>query len=69
MAHADKKHFGPGAQSKGSGTGAMTNDPPIPENVVLSNRDKAQDSRGRGQDGKRIQAEQMHDSELNQHKL
>lgn len=63
MAHAGKKHFGKGTQGKGTGTGAMTDLPPekIPENMVLSNRDKAQHSRERGQDGKRIQSDQYQD--------
>jgi hypothetical protein len=44
MANADRKHIGSGAQGKGDGTGAMTElDPDVlPENMVLSNRDKAQ---------------------------
>jgi hypothetical protein len=40
----------------------------IPENKVLSNRDKAQHSDERGQDAKWVQAEQRHDTELNQKK-
>ncbi|WP_280114047.1 hypothetical protein [Neorhizobium vignae] len=31
----------------------------LPENMVLSNRDKAQHSRERGSDGKAIQTEQL----------
>jgi hypothetical protein len=37
----------------------------LPENMVLSNRDKAQHSRERGLDGKAIQSEQFHDHEAN----
>jgi hypothetical protein len=37
----------------------------LPENTVLSNRDKAQHSRERGLDGKAIQTEQLHDHEAN----
>jgi hypothetical protein len=67
MAQASKKHFGKGSQGKSSGEGAMTEVPEdtIPENRVLSNRDKAQHSRERGADGKRIQIEQYHDHAAN----
>lgn len=67
MAQASKKHFGKGSQGKGSGEGAMTEVPEdmIPENMVLSNRDKAQHSRERGADGKQIQTEQYHDHAAN----
>lgn len=46
MAHASKKHFGAGAQEKGSGEGALTPTPKdkIGENEVLANRDKAQNT-------------------------
>jgi hypothetical protein len=67
MANADKKHIGAGSQGKGDGSGGMAPEADIPENAVLANRDKQQ-SGGRGRDGKGIQAEQLHDSELNQHK-
>jgi hypothetical protein len=67
MANADKKHVGAGAQGKGDGSGAMAPDVPVRENAVLSNRDK-QGTGQRGRDGKWTQAEQMHDTELNQHK-
>jgi hypothetical protein len=67
MAHASKKHVGAGVQGKGDGTGAMT-EATVPENTILSNRDKAQHSRERGRDGRAIQTEQMHDQELNQDK-
>jgi hypothetical protein len=67
MAHASHKHFGPGAQGKGTGTGAMTDIEPedIPENIVLSNRDKAQHSDERGLDSKSVQTEQFHDHAAN----
>ena len=67
MANASSKSMGAGAQGKGSGTGAMTDVDKsiIPENMVLSNRDKAQHSRERGLDSKTIQSEQFHDHEAN----
>jgi hypothetical protein len=67
MAHASRKHFGPGAHGKGTGTGAMTDIEPedIPENIVLSNRDKAQHSDQRGLDSKSVQTEQFHDHAAN----
>ena len=67
MAHASRKHFGPGAHGKGDGTGAMTDIEPedIPENIVLSNRDKAQHSDERGLDSKNVQTEQFHDHASN----
>jgi hypothetical protein len=67
MANASSKHIGAGAQGKSSGTGAMTDIDKdiIPENMVLSNRDKAQHSRERGLDSKTVQTEQFHDHEAN----
>jgi len=46
MAHAGRKHLGPGAQQKRAGTGGMSELPDglVGENMVLSNRDKAQHS-------------------------
>jgi hypothetical protein len=35
----------------------------LADNMVLSNRDKAQHSRERGLDGKSVQNEQFHDTE------
>lgn len=63
MANASKTHMGPGAHGKGSGTGAMTELPEgvLEENMVLSNRDKAQHSEERGLDSRDIQTEQYHD--------
>ncbi|KMO22600.1 hypothetical protein NS228_15395 [Methylobacterium indicum] len=63
MAKADRHSMGPGAQGKGSGTGAMTELPEgiLEENMVLSNRDKSQHGTARGLDGKHVQTEQYHD--------
>jgi hypothetical protein len=63
MAQADKKHFGKGTQGNGAGVGAMTNldDGVLGENEVLSNRDKTQHSKERGQDGTAIKIEQRQD--------
>jgi hypothetical protein len=71
MAHASKKHIGAGAKGKGDGTGARTETAEVaelPENMVLSNRDKSQHSSDRGQDTKWVQTEQLHDHEANQRK-
>jgi hypothetical protein len=66
MAHASGKHFGPGVQGKGDGSGAMTDMPEdLPENEVLSNRDKKQHSDERGLDGKHVQNEQRQDHVMN----
>ena len=66
MAKASKKHFGAGSQGKEAGSGGMTKTPDVPENAVLSNRDKASHTDDRGLDGKWIQTEQLRDHELNQ---
>lgn len=68
MANASSKNMGAGNQGKGDGTGAMTDIDKdlVPENMVLSNRDKAQHSQERGLDSKTIQNEQFHDNESNQ---
>ena len=68
MSNASKKHMGAGAQGKGDGTGALTNERPPPENMVLSNRDKKQHSDDRGQDSKWVQTDQQLDQALNQDK-
>jgi hypothetical protein len=68
MANADRKSMGSGTQGKGDGSGAMTDLDPnvLPDNTVLSNRDKAQHSSERGLDSKTVQTEQFHDHTANQ---
>ncbi|MDC7789861.1 hypothetical protein PQJ75_14145 [Rhodoplanes sp. TEM] len=63
MANASRKHMGVGAQGKGDGSGATTevDKDVLPDNMVLSNRDKARHPEERGQDGKHIQSEQFQD--------
>jgi hypothetical protein len=63
MAHASKHNMGPGAQGKKSGSGAMTELPDglLPENMVLSNRDKSRHTDQRGLDSKNVQTEQYQD--------
>lgn len=63
MANASRKHFGTGSQGKGDGTGAVTEveKEQLPDNMTLSNRDKARHPESRGLDGKHIQTEQFHD--------
>lgn len=67
MAHGDKKHFGKGTHGKGSGVGAMTEleADTVGENEILSNRDKKQHSKQRGQDGNAIKTEQRQDHSAN----
>lgn len=69
MAKADRKHFGAGARDKGKGdgTGAMSElgEAQLPAGGVLSNRDKAQHSDGRGLDSKHVQTEQYQDHAAN----
>ncbi len=66
MAHASGKHYGPGVQGKGDGTGAMTDLPEdLPDNAALSNRDKAQHSKARGLDSKHVETEQRQDHAMN----
>ena len=69
MAKASKKHIGAGSLGKGDGSGGLSGNADIAENMVLSSRDKAQHSHERGQDGKWVQSEQRHDSELHQKKI
>ncbi|MEE7489887.1 hypothetical protein ACU4GR_29400 [Methylobacterium oryzae CBMB20] len=63
MANASRHKVGPGAQGKGTGTGAMSDLPEgvLPENMVLSNRDKSRHSDERGLDSKNVQTEQYQD--------
>lgn len=69
MAHASKKGFGAGQQDqgKGDGTGGMSPDVPdvLPENEVLSNRDKSRHSDQRGLDSRHVETEQLHDHVAN----
>ena len=60
MSSGGRKHAGPGTQGKGAGVGAMTDGHPeqITENMILSNRDKAQHSKERGLDSKWVRTEQ-----------
>jgi len=67
MANASRSHMGEGSQGKKSGAGAMTHLDldKIGENDVLSNRDKAQQSRQRGHDGKATKSDQYQDHVAN----
>jgi hypothetical protein len=69
MTSASGKHLGPGtkAKGKGAGNGGLTDlqDGLVGENMVLSNRDKSEHSRDRGQDSKWVQTEQLRDHEAN----
>jgi hypothetical protein len=55
------------SQAKGAGSGGMTDlqDELVGENDVLANRDKAEASGDRGQDGKWVQTEQLEDHSAN----
>ena len=70
MANASKR-MGPGAQGKGSGSGARTELPEgvLEENMVLSNGDKSRHSGERGLDSATVQTEQYHDYARNQRKF
>jgi len=67
MAHASRKHFGPGSQGKHAGNGAMTDVEieKIPDAGVLSNRDKSQHDKERGLDSKEIETEEVRDHAMN----
>lgn len=69
MARGDKKYFGKGTHGKGSGAGGMTELDPgtLGDNQVLSNRDKKQHSKERGQDGNAIKTDQRQDHAANRH--
>ena len=68
MTTTGNKRMGPGSQGKGDGSGAATIEArgDIGPNQVLSNRDKQQHSKQRGQDSKTIEAQQLQDSRSNQ---
>jgi hypothetical protein len=67
MPSGGKTHIGSGAHGKGAGNGALTDIPKdkVGDNMILSNRDKAQHSDIRGMDGKFIQTEQYQDHSAN----
>ncbi|MBR0861262.1 hypothetical protein JQ614_05815 [Bradyrhizobium diazoefficiens] len=67
MPNGGKTHIGSGARGKGAGTGALTDiaKDKVGDNMILSNRDKAQHSDNRGMDGKFIQTEQYQDHSAN----
>ena len=66
MANADGKHFGKGVKGKGDGSGAMAEIPDdLPENAVLSNRDKQTHTDERGLDSKHVETEQRQDHAAN----
>ncbi|MFK4724177.1 hypothetical protein ABIE89_005277 [Bradyrhizobium niftali] len=67
MPNGGKTHIGSGAHGKGAGTAALTDIPKdkVGDNMILSNRDKAQHSDIRGMDGKFIQTEQYQDHSAN----
>lgn len=69
MANASKKKFGPGQQDqgKGDGSGGMSDDDidQLPDNEILSNRDKSRHSDQRGLDSRHVETEQRHDHVAN----
>ncbi len=69
MTNKAGKHFGAGAKAKGkgAGSGGMTDlqDGLVGENMVSSNRDKAEHARDRGQDSKWQETEQLQDHAAN----
>ncbi|WP_347138240.1 hypothetical protein [Paracoccus sp. SSK6] len=69
MANASSKKFGAGQQDqgKGDGTGGMSPDVPdqLPDNEILSNRDKSRHSDQRGLDSRHVETEQLHDHVAN----
>jgi hypothetical protein len=69
MTNASGKRLGPRSKSqgKGAGTGGLTEvqEELIGENEALSNRDKTEHSRDRGQDSKWVQTEQLADHDAN----
>lgn len=67
MPNGGKTRIGSGTHGKRAGNGALTDIPKdkIGDNMILSNRDKAQHSDIRGLDGKFIQTEQYQDHSAN----
>lgn len=69
MANASRKHVGAGAQGKGAGVGAMTDEADVKnvvgDNEILSNRDKSRHTGERGLDTKHVQTEQLQDHNAN----
>jgi len=67
MARAGRKQFGAGSLGKSDGSGAKSDmsRQDLPENGVLSNRDKSRHSGARGLDGKAVQSEQLRDHAAN----
>lgn len=69
MANASSKKFGAGQQDqgKGDGSGGMSRDTldELPDNEILSNRDKSRRSDQRGLDSRHVQTEQHHDHVAN----
>ncbi|OAF10068.1 hypothetical protein AYJ54_12885 [Bradyrhizobium centrolobii] len=65
--NGSKTHFRSGMHGKSDGTGAFAevSKDKIGDNMILSNRDKAQHSDIRGMDGKFIQTEQYQDHAAN----
>ena len=66
-AKGKSKDSGKGTGAKGDGTGAMssTSRAMVGDNVILSNRDKAQESRTRGADSRFIMNDQRQDQAHN----
>ncbi|WEF24450.1 hypothetical protein [Paracoccus sp. S3-43] len=69
MANASRKSFGAGQQDQGKGDGSGGMSPAqsddLPENEVLSNRDKSRHSDQRGLDSRHVETEQHHDHVAN----
>ncbi|MBJ2150618.1 hypothetical protein [Paracoccus sp. IB05] len=67
MANASHKKFGKGLHGKGDALGAITlsDIDKIRPNGVLSNRDKQQDPRKGGHDGRHVMTEQYEDHATN----
>lgn len=63
MANTRKRSTGKSVTGKGAGVGAMTSasDATVPENRILSNRDKSLHGRSRGLDSRAVAVEQGQD--------